>query len=294
MGRWTVSVPDQVAGFVDQMVFKGERRIGLIGNPHGSDIGVGCSKGVTIPRALSQERCQPVGRTESIGLSGIAGWTASFMNLSRLQTANPGCSLHVEDTHLFPGLDGIVNARGVMMISTPTLPILQVAADMAAQAHASQTVRDTEIPYIAHPMRVALAISSSFGCQDEEVVAAALLHDTLEKTTLSEDHILDACGETVLQLVRSMTKDPNGSKRDYWERLKADVWQARLIKMADVLDHLDCPPEDLRRRIRSGIRGLDLAHSDEEPIVKARKILKRSVDAATVRLGEISDASSVI
>ncbi|RYD21568.1 MAG: HD domain-containing protein [Verrucomicrobiaceae bacterium] len=172
-----------------------------------------------------------------------------------------------------------------MTLSRAMSPI-QIAADMAARAHAGQPIRDTETPYIAHPVKVAMLIGNVFGCQDEEVAAAALLHDTLEKTGLTTEAILQEAGPRVLHLVQALTKDPDGSSRDYWEMLTDEVWEARLIKMADALDHLDCPPEALPRRLRSARKAMTLAHSTEEPIVTARRVLAEAMEAASIRLAE--------
>lgn len=154
---------------------------------------------------------------------------------------------------------------------------------MAARAHAGQFIRDTQTPYISHPAKVAMLIGNVFGCRDEEVAAAALLHDTLEKTGLTAEAILQEAGPRVLHLVLALTKEPDGNRRAYWETLHDEVWEARLIKLADALDHLDCPPEDLARRLRSARKALSLAFSDEEPMVTARVVLQEAIESASKR-----------
>ena len=171
-----------------------------------------------------------------------------------------------------------------------TLAILQRAAAMAASAHEGAKLRDDATPYIAHPMRVSLIVSHVFECSDAEVIAGALLHDTLEKTSLTKEAIEAEFGPKVLHLVLALTKDESADPVKYWNDLKANLWEARLIKMADTLDHLDCPPEDLSRRMKGGRQALDLAHSDEEPIQLARKALEEALAAAAIR----SDADSTI
>lgn len=173
------------------------------------------------------------------------------------------------------------------MISTMNIEpasILQTAASLAAKAHVGQTVRISDIPYIAHPVGVSIAVTCLFGCNDPEVAAAALLHDTLEKTRLTGVEIRDALGPRVLHLVLAMTKDDGYNKTEYWESLYDEIWEARLIKMADALDHLDCPLDELPRRIKSGRKALQLAYSDELPIVTARRVLADALAAATSRL----------
>ncbi len=135
-------------------------------------------------------------------------------------------------------------------------------------------------------MRVALAVSHDFGCHDPEVVAGALLHDTLEKTELTGKTIREVFGPRVLHLVVALTKEEGADKKAYWERLARDGWKSRIIKMADALDHLkDCPPDDLPRRIRSAGRALALASPDEEPLRKAADVLRRAIASASVLAG---------
>jgi (p)ppGpp synthase/HD superfamily hydrolase len=161
---------------------------------------------------------------------------------------------------------------------------LQRAASMAAAAHAGQTMRSTEIPYIAHPMRVAGLVMGAFGCTDSDIVAAALLHDTLEKTSLGPDEIAGALGAKVLKLVRVLTKNKDDGEEFYWHNLTNGSWEARLVKMADALDHLNCPLEHLTHRIEIAGKALELANSNEEPILTARQALRASLRDAEVRL----------
>lgn len=176
-------------------------------------------------------------------------------------------------------------------MTTDPLAILQTAAFLAAKAHAGQFIRSSDIPYIAHPIGVSLAVTSLFGCPDPEVAAAALLHDTLEKTSLGADEIKEKLGGRVLHLVVALTKRKDTGKAEYWQQLNADVWEARIIKMADALDHLDCPAAELARRIGSGQRAVELAWSDEEPVRNARRILDEALVTAAIRLGALTASS---
>jgi len=165
--------------------------------------------------------------------------------------------------------------------------ILQTAAALAAKAHAGQFIRTSEIPYIAHPVSVSMAVTCLFGCPDPAVAAAALLHDTLEKTCLTAGEIQEALGPRVLELVVALTKE-DGDRKAYWERLHEGPWEARLIKMADALDHLDCPAEELARRIKGGRRAVLLGYSEEEPIRCAVRILEEAIVMAAIRLGNLT------
>ncbi len=152
----------------------------------------------------------------------------------------------------------------------------QRAADAAATAHAGQTT-DGVVPYVAHPFRVAMLVRDAFECRDDEVISAALLHDAVEKTSLALDEIHDRFGERVARLVKLVSKNTLAPGETYQGRLATAEWEARLIKLADALDHLDCPAADLPHRIESGHKALRLAFSDEEPIRKGRECLEQAL-----------------
>src|ERR1051326_7002790 len=83
----------------------------------------------------------------------------------------------------------------------------QRAASLAARAHLHQVRKDGRTPYFAHPVRVALAVSGVFGCRDEAALAAALLHDTIEDSTIDYDDLRGEFGSPVADLVAALTKN---------------------------------------------------------------------------------------
>jgi len=159
---------------------------------------------------------------------------------------------------------------------------------MAAMAHAGQKIKHTDAPFISHPFRVALAVMLDFGCTDEEVIAAALLHDTLEKTPLPAQEIDITFGPRVLYLVNALTKENEADEANYWNRLTKASWEARLIKIADALDHLDCPIPELPKRIGIGRKALSLTYSGEAPLLRARRILKETLRSVELRMNSYS------
>lgn len=74
---------------------------------------------------------------------------------------------------------------------------------MARAAHGGLGHGDTDID---HPIAVAELLSDKGF--DETVVAAALLHDTVEDTTLTTEEIAQAFGAEVATLVAEVTEDP--------------------------------------------------------------------------------------
>lgn len=120
------------------------------------------------------------------------------------------------------------------------------AAYYAASAHKGQT-RKTGEPYVLHPIRVAkFLLQLSDSRVDVSSVCAALLHDTLEDTDLSQEKISKEFGRNVTGIVQILTKKQTGNmtklERDqqYHEQLKQYEKtnpQALLIKIADVVDN---------------------------------------------------------
>jgi (p)ppGpp synthase/HD superfamily hydrolase len=143
----------------------------------------------------------------------------------------------------------------------------QEAASFAARVHRGQLRKDGQTPYIAHCFRVAMAVRHIFGCDDEATLAAALLHDTIEDTTVDYDEIHEAFGAQVADLVVAMTKNmalPEPQReRLYDERLAAADWRARLIKLADVYDNLlEAEGSQRDKTVEKARRALALATED--------------------------------
>ena len=84
-------------------------------------------------------------------------------------------------------------------------PIVGEAYRMAAAAHDGQRRRHSGRPYIEHPLRVA-ALLREAGF-DDEVIAAALLHDVVEHTTTEIESVAKAFGERVATLVYALTEE---------------------------------------------------------------------------------------
>lgn len=81
------------------------------------------------------------------------------------------------------------------------------AASFAAVAHSDQRRKDAaKTPYINHPLNVA-KILTNVGVINKSVLAAALLHDTIEDCGVTYDQIFAEFGQTVADLVRECTDD---------------------------------------------------------------------------------------
>ncbi len=81
--------------------------------------------------------------------------------------------------------------------------LLRRAYEVAREAHEGQA-RKTGEPYITHPITVALMLAE-YGL-DEQTLAAAFLHDTVEDTPLTIAEITTQFGEEVGRLIDGVTK----------------------------------------------------------------------------------------
>ena len=96
-------------------------------------------------------------------------------------------------------------------------PLTRRAFDLAAEAHSAQRRDTDDVPYVVHPLEAA-AVLHSLGFEDH-VTAAAMLHDALEDTELTDDQIEAQLDARVAGLVRALTED--GGIADERERKAA-------------------------------------------------------------------------
>lgn len=88
-------------------------------------------------------------------------------------------------------------------MSPDSVQLVQRAYEFANNAHKKQ-VRKSGDPYISHPVEVAY-ILAELG-QDPAAVSAGLLHDTIEDTSVTKEHIVKMFGEDIYNLVEGVTK----------------------------------------------------------------------------------------
>jgi guanosine-3',5'-bis(diphosphate) 3'-pyrophosphohydrolase len=128
------------------------------------------------------------------------------------------------------------------MMNHNDMDVVSRAISYAARAHRSQLRKDGETPYVAHPFRVFTIVSCAFGVRDPEVLATAVLHDTIEDTTVDRDDLIEHFGPRVAHYVALLSKDkrqPEAEReRIYFEALAAAPVEVQLCKLADTCDNL--------------------------------------------------------
>src|SRR5689334_11565726 len=97
---------------------------------------------------------------------------------------------------------------------TETKTLLKALA-FAADKHRFQKRKDEAgTPYINHPIHVALTLVEVGQESNEDLLVAAVLHDTIEDTQTSPDEIQEQFGQTVLDIVLEVTDDKNLPKEE--------------------------------------------------------------------------------
>ena len=115
--------------------------------------------------------------------------------------------------------------------------LLLRAARFACERHAGQVKPRQRRPVIDHCLEVALLVSEAG--LGPEVIAAAILHDTLEKTETRRAEIETRFGAHVSALVEALTDLPSESDAAAKERLGRAPDEAQSIKCADIISNLE-------------------------------------------------------
>lgn len=160
-----------------------------------------------------------------------------------------------------------------------TVALLFRALDFAARKHRDQRRKGAEAsPYINHPIAVGNVLTTEGGITDPIVIAAAVLHDTLEDTQTTEAELRQAFGEDITQVVREVSDDkmlPKAERKRFQiEHAPHLSDRAKLVKLADkicnVRDMKDNPPAhwetgrrqayfDWAAQVVEGLRGANVA-----------------------------------
>ena len=125
------------------------------------------------------------------------------------------------------------------------------AVQFAAHKHKDQRRKDAKAtPYINHPIGLAEVLHTDGGVRDPVVIAAALLHDTIEDTETTYDELRGIFGEevadTVVELTDTKFLGKEARKRLQIAKAGRASERARHVKLADKIcnlrDILASPP----------------------------------------------------
>lgn len=124
--------------------------------------------------------------------------------------------------------------------------MIREAAAFAAKAHEGTFRKGSGIPYIYHPLEVALIVAQM--TEDEELIAAAYLHDVLEDTSVEPELIEKLFGQRVLRLVLAETEDKSLCWRERKEatirHLDASSQEVKTLTLGDKLSNMRSTARD--------------------------------------------------
>ena len=130
------------------------------------------------------------------------------------------------------------------------ISILFKALAFSAEKHRTQKRKDIDkSPYINHPIALANILAKRWVI-DENVLCAAILHDTIEDTETTADELRKHFGEKITSIVLEVSDDKSLDK-DIRKQLQIDhaaslSREAKLVKLADkianITDIINTPP----------------------------------------------------
>lgn len=152
-------------------------------------------------------------------------------------------------------LEEFYYVSGKMVVSnySTTMNRLISAIAFAAHKHRDQRRKDQAAsPYINHPISLANVLANEAGIDDERVLIAAILHDTIEDTETTEQELVREFGKEIADIVMEVTDDKllakAERKRLQIEHASTISRRAKLVKLADKISNLrdiaNSPPSD--------------------------------------------------
>ena len=113
------------------------------------------------------------------------------------------------------------------------MELVSEAVAFAVKAHDGMRRKKSDAPYILHPMEAAVIVGSM--TDDQNLIAAAVLHDVVEDAGVTIEEIEERFGKRVRELVESETEDKRA------ELPPSSTWRIRKEESLAVL----CRTEDI-------------------------------------------------
>ena len=124
--------------------------------------------------------------------------------------------------------------------------LLDRAILFAVKAHSGTERRGKGFPYIVHPMEAMEIVATM--TSDQELLAAAVLHDTVEDTSVTIEEIRQEFGERIATVVENESDKiiENKSEEESWherkraaiERLAKAPHDAKIVALGDKLSNM--------------------------------------------------------
>jgi myo-inositol-1(or 4)-monophosphatase len=146
--------------------------------------------------------------------------------------------------------------------------LLDRAITFAVKAHANTERNGKGYPYIVHPMEAVVIVATM--TSDQELLAAAVLHDTVEDTDVTVEQIRAEFGDRIASLVAAETDTiwQNVGEKDDWharkqaaiERLTNASHDVKIVALGDKLSNMRAIARDYAMQ---GNKLWDLFHSKD-------------------------------
>ena len=111
------------------------------------------------------------------------------------------------------------------------MELVSEAIAFAVKAHDGMRRKKGNTPYILHPMEAAVIVGTM--TDDQNLIAAAALHDVVEDADITIDEIEERFGKRVRELVESETEDKRA------DLPPADTWRIRKEESLEGLKNTD-------------------------------------------------------
>jgi len=169
---------------------------------------------------------------------------------------------------------------------------LEDAESFAKHRHAHQIRKDGKTLYWVHLQQVVNHLKE-IGINNDDILCAGWLHDTIEDTNTDFDDINENFGTKVAEIVAELTKNKRMPRKEreteYVTQLRNSSWQAQIIKLCDILANL----ADLPSSLELGEKKSDQVSNKLEYFDAIRNGLAKNrekfpnLDAVMKRLNEI-------
>jgi len=134
--------------------------------------------------------------------------------------------------------------------------LLDRAIKFAVDAHEGAERRGKGFPYVVHPLEV-VAICATI-TSDQEILAAAALHDVIEDTPHTKEEIKELFGERIANIVAAESDniDTTKSECETWkqrkieaiERLKNASYDSKIVALGDKLSNMRAIARDFHEQ----------------------------------------------
>ena len=118
---------------------------------------------------------------------------------------------------------------------------INLSKQYAIKQHKGQYRKNNKTPYWYH-LRDVVNNLEMMGIEDESILCAGWLHDSIEDTSFDFDDVSKSFGKKIAQIVSDLTKETrlpkNQQEKNYLKQLSASSWQAKVVKFADILANI--------------------------------------------------------